>query len=498
MSKINNLSRWQDQKRMIWPGYPVRVLPELLYRVGKLLFDLTQAPFPMIISLLLTALSLAAQGGYDVRGRKNSSPGPVSLYILILASSGERKSSLDKLIMRIFREENRRMQEQYEQDVRHYQVEIELWKTVKKALDGDLKKARAVGKDVQIHNDALRSHLHDKPVEPQKRQILYENSTERALLEGLRGHDISAGLISDEGGSILSNNLFTRPATMNTLWGGRDCYINRMDGNFSIVNPRFTVSLQIQPELWLESPKLTRHFIRESGLISRLLVCHPESTRGTRFEDTVGAPSLDDSADWQQFEALLEKLLREGQKNGGKRIILETLDQEHLAGLCNYIENELNEGYSLNDHNDIGSKIAENTLRLAALFHLCSSEDNQTGISPGCIEDAHDYCTWHINQSLALTAEDAEERRDADLLLKWMNRYFTEPRWYNGFPVSDILVNGPNALRKQGRMKRAMHKIVTMHPGQFLIIDTQGQSPGRSGPQYFVSTCQFDNYWNKP
>ena len=34
---------------------------------------------------------------------------------------------------------------------------------------------------------------------------------------------------------------------------------------------------------------------------------------------------------------------------------------------------------------------------------------------------------------LASTAEDAEERRDVDLLLKWVDRHFTEPRWYNGF-----------------------------------------------------------------
>lgn len=62
------------------------------------------------------------------------------------------------------------------------------------------------------------------------------------------------------------------------------------------------------------------------------------------------------------------------------------------------------------------------------------------------------------------------------------------------FPVSDVLVNGPNALRKQSRMKRAMHKIVTMHPGRFLIIDTQSQNPDRIGPQYYISLYQFNTY----
>lgn len=494
MSKRHRLGHHTYSSRMRWPGFPVDALPEWLYRIAKLLFDRTQAPFPIIVSLLLAAVSLAAQGAYDVRGRKNSSPTPVSLYFLILASSGERKSTLDKLIMRVFRKENRRLLEQYEQDYQRYQVESEVWKTVKKALDSGLKGAIKAGEDLEVHREALQAHLYDKPVEPVKRQVLYEDTTERALLEGLQGRGISAGLVSDEGGNILKNNLFTNPANLNTLWGGRDCYSNRMEDSFTIEDPRLTASIQIQPELWLHSTKLASHFIRESGLLARFLVCYPESTRGSRFESTGELPPLESYPEWLEFEALLEKLLHEGQNNGGKRKTLEILDQTHLTNLCNYIEGELNEGFSLDGFQDIGSKIAENTQRLASAFHLVSREGDELVILPTCVEDAHELCTWFINQSMALP--EAPVRCDADALMKWMSDYCQDPRWYRGFPVSELLNYGPNALRNDGRMKRAMNKLLELYPDRFLLVEEHGRTPGRAGPKYFVSYEQYHRYWN--
>lgn len=495
MSRRHRLHGRIYSARMQWPGFPVDALPEWLYQLAMLLYERTKAPFPMIISLLLTAISLAAQGGYDVRGRKNSSPGPVSLYILILASSGERKSTLDRMIMRVFREENRRLLELYEQDRLRYQVEIEIWKAEKKAFETALKRAIKDGGDTEDCRGALEAHLYNKPVAPVKRQVLYEDTTERALLEGLQGRGISAGLISDEAGNVLKKNLFSNPANLNTLWGGRDCYLNRMDGSFAIEDPRFTVSLQIQPELWLHSPKLANHFIRESGLIARFLVCHPESTQGTRFEDNTERPPLSSIPEWLAFETLLEKLLREGQHNGGKRKVLNILEQAHLTNLCNMTEGELNEGFSLDGFQDVGSKIGENVQRLAALLHLCSrkSEDDMS-ILPDCVENAFDLCAWYINQSMALP--EAPEVNDAHMLLKWMDEHCNEERWYRGFPTSDLLTYGPNALRDNGRMRRAMFKLLELYPDRFRLIETQGRTPGRSGPKYFVSHERFMECWN--
>ncbi|EDH5631373.1 hypothetical protein CB172_13110 [Salmonella enterica subsp. enterica serovar Claibornei] len=495
MSKGQRVRHYRRTKRLEWAGFPMRALPEWLYQLAMLLYERTQAPFPMIISLLLTAISLAAQGGYDVQGRKNSSPGPVSLYILILASSGERKSTLDRMIMRIFREENRRLLEQYEQDRLRYLVEIEIWKAEKKAFETARQRAIKDGKDTGGTREALKEHLYNKPVAPVKRQVLYEDTTERALLEGLQGRGISAGLISDEGGNVLKKNLFSNPANLNTLWGGRDCYVNRMDGSVPIVDPRFTVSLQIQPELWLHSPKLADHFIRESGLIARFLVCYPESTQGTRFEDDTELPPLSSIPEWLEFEALLEKLLREGQNNGGKRKVLNILEQAHLLNLCNQTEGELNEGFALDGFRDVGSKVGENVQRLAALFHLCSREDDDDlSILPGCVENAFDLCVWYANQSMALP--EAPEVNDAHMLLKWMSEHCDEERWYRGFPVSDLLTYGPNALRDNGRMKRAMLKLLELYPDRFRLIETQGRKSSHSGPRYFVTHEQFGEYWD--
>lgn len=483
--------------RMEWPGFPVNSLPDLFYKAAKLLYDITLAPFPLIVMQLMTALSLAAQGGYDVKGKANGGTIPISLYMLCLARSGERKSTVAKLALRFFREENRKLLEQYQQDLKAYHVDIDIWKTEKKALDQELKKAMKNEDAHQECRERLQQHLENIPEKPVLQQVLYENTTVRALLEGLRGRGVSAGVISDEGGTVVDSDIFTHPAMPNSVWSGQDSQVNRMDDRFVIEDARLTISIQVQPEVWLDNTRLRENFIRESGLFSRFLFCYPWSTQGSRFDKGDSVPSLDDSPEWHQYEALLEKLFREAQNNGGKRKVIEVIDQNHLINLYNHIEGDLNEGCSLSDFTDVGSKVGENTLRVAALFSLCDSAGEPAGISPQCIDAAHDYVAYHVNEFREIFSEDALDRRDTELLWNWMDDHHTDPRWFAGFPVSDILREGPNALRKDGRMKRAIYRLAAMNPDRFMLIDTEGKTPGRPGPQYFVSVKQFNELWNK-
>jgi len=56
----------------------------------------TKAPEFMILSQMLSVMSIAAQPLVDIRTPVGMQL-PVSLYFLILAASGERKSTVDKL-----------------------------------------------------------------------------------------------------------------------------------------------------------------------------------------------------------------------------------------------------------------------------------------------------------------------------------------------------------------------------------------------------------------
>ena len=73
-------------------GYPVDVLPEPLRSAAIGLAELNKVPVGMAAVSLLISLATAAQAEYDVR-HASGKPIPVSIYVLVSALSGVRKSS---------------------------------------------------------------------------------------------------------------------------------------------------------------------------------------------------------------------------------------------------------------------------------------------------------------------------------------------------------------------------------------------------------------------
>ena len=76
--------------------YPVSALPPLLQDAVVEAQSFVQSPGALVACSALSALSPAAQGLANVR-RDHQLVGPVSLYILAVAESGERKSTCDRI-----------------------------------------------------------------------------------------------------------------------------------------------------------------------------------------------------------------------------------------------------------------------------------------------------------------------------------------------------------------------------------------------------------------
>ena len=73
----------------------------------------TKAPKFMILTQMLSVIGIASQQLVDI-SPKGGLKIPVSLYTLILANSGERKSSVDKILMKPIREFEKWLSEQAE------------------------------------------------------------------------------------------------------------------------------------------------------------------------------------------------------------------------------------------------------------------------------------------------------------------------------------------------------------------------------------------------
>ncbi len=79
--------------------FPIHVFPA---RVGNAIYEIvqhTQAPLPMVAAEMLGVISLACQNRIDVC-RLNNLRSPTSLFIVTIAESGERKSTVSKLLMK--------------------------------------------------------------------------------------------------------------------------------------------------------------------------------------------------------------------------------------------------------------------------------------------------------------------------------------------------------------------------------------------------------------
>lgn len=83
---------------------------------------ITQAPDPMVYLATISAVSVAMQGLINVE-MPTRKVAPVSLMSLIIAESGERKSSLENLLTKGIKSFHKENAEQYQNKLKEYKSE---------------------------------------------------------------------------------------------------------------------------------------------------------------------------------------------------------------------------------------------------------------------------------------------------------------------------------------------------------------------------------------
>ncbi len=88
--------------KMAAEPYPLDALPPTIQAAVKEVAGFVKAPLPLVASSALGALSLAIQPHAEVK-RAEGLAGPVSLFLLAIADSGERKSTCDRFFTKAIR-----------------------------------------------------------------------------------------------------------------------------------------------------------------------------------------------------------------------------------------------------------------------------------------------------------------------------------------------------------------------------------------------------------
>ena len=142
--------------------FPVDAFPKIIRNAIYEVEQHTQAPQGLIAASALGVISLACQNRIDVC-RLNNLRGPVSLFLMTLAESGERKSTVDKLLLKPLYQLEEDLFEKYTHDLTAWRNDEAIFNIEKKALMSKLKSDIRRNKDHLATNERLKELLTTNP-----------------------------------------------------------------------------------------------------------------------------------------------------------------------------------------------------------------------------------------------------------------------------------------------------------------------------------------------
>jgi putative DNA primase/helicase len=412
--------------------YPLGALPDTIRAAVEEVGAFVKAPVPLIASSALAALSLAVQPHYDAK-RAEKLQGPVGLFLLTIADSGERKTTCDGFFTQPIRDYEEAQAEAAKPALKDYQVQIEAWEAKRSGIKDQIRKLAKDSESTESMESALQELENDKPEKPRIPRLLYADATPEALAYGLATQWPSAGVVSAEAGIVFGSHgmgkdsVMRNLALLNQLWDGASLTIDRRSTeSFAVRGARLTMALQVQEPTLRSFFDKTGPLARGTGFLARFLVSWPESTQGNRFY-------TDPPDDWPKLTAFHQKIAEILKINvlidkaGALSPVPQTMKPDAKAAweeFHNEIEIGLSSGGELYDVRDVASKSADNAVRLAVLFQII--EHGLGGdVELDCFERAGMIVAWHLNEARRFFGELAlpPELADATRLDTWLIGY---------------------------------------------------------------------------
>jgi len=438
--------------------YPVESLGQIMAAATKRLTETIQAPSAICAQSVLAAATLAAQGHADVviDGRNY----PLSCFFLTIGESGERKSAVDREVMKEFREQENILGTVYASEKQSYDNEFA-------AYENDRTKAVKEGEDVK----SLLDKLGNAPLAPLHPMRLCDDPTVEGIYKFTQFGQPSIGLFSDEGGRMIGGHGMTQENQIRTVtmlskfWDGDP--ISRVrggDGSSVLHGRRLSMHLMAQPAV--VALLLTNEVIQGQGLLSRVLPCFPVSTSGTRFYQSV---DLTIDSDMIAYHNRIREIIgvdhavAENSRNElqPRCLTLSSAAKEAWVHFYNDIEFRLGVDGDLAPVRGFAAKVPEHALRLAGtltLFdNLLASE-----IPEKSMTGAINLAQFYVSEALRLFHSSVvpPELLQAERLHEWLTTYCTRDRPH--FSLPDIYQLGPNSIR-DAKTARKLVKILEQH-----------------------------------
>lgn len=409
--------------------YPVDALGPILANAAKAIAAKCQCPIVMAAQSILSVASLAAQRLADVRLPYGQTR-PLSLFLVTIAASGDRKSSADNEALVPIRKHEKTLKKQFE----------------------------------KLSREHPRSET-DEPKAPIMPILTAPEPTVEALAKHWRILPGSLGLFSAEGGQLTGGHGFSpdhrlkTAATLATLWDGAG--IRRLragDGITDLPGRRLVIHIMIQPDA--ATSFLSEPALRDQGLLSRFLIAAPESLAGTRLWQD---PNNRDELAFDGYTTRIVELLEhpaESENEAGNELTPRPIDltQEAKSAWVQFhdrVEMAMGPDGPFENLRDVAGKAAENAARIAGILTIVD-DPCAPSIAGGTMASACELMTWYLNEALRLSGlhRHPPALRNAVSLLAWLQAKGKEE-----ISVREIMQFGPSAIRRKAEAEAALSRL---------------------------------------
>lgn len=441
--------------------YPVRALGALLADAAEAIEEHTQAPMAVCAQAVLAAGCLAVQAHADVvlptKQRR-----PISLFIASVLPTGERKTATDDHAGKARRQWEAECREKYGPALEEARNKLAVWERERSRI---LKDSKKNGVAAKAELDALG----EEPPRPLTPILACPEPTFEGLCLLLAVGYPSVGIFSDEGGQFVGghgmsdDNRLRTAAGLSGLWDGEPVRrVRAGDGTTVLPGRRVALHLMMQPGV--AARFLSDRELLDQGLLSRMLVCAPESRAGTR---TWREPSRRAEEALERYHARLKELhdaplpLAEKKRNELKprRLPLGADARALWIRYADANEVQLGEGGALYPVRGLANKLPEHAARIAAVLTL-TDDLRSAEVSGGRMADGIKIVQHYAAEALRLFEAG---RIDSDLEQAERLRLWLLNEWgSNAIGLPEVYQRGPNAIRS-ARRARQLVKILEEH-----------------------------------
>jgi hypothetical protein len=387
-------------------AFPIDALGPVLSPAASAIHGLTGAPVAVCGTSILAAGSLVAMAYVDVMPPYGNKPRPSSLFCCSIAESGDRKTMCDSYALEPLEIYRKELSQTYADLYAEYENKLKAWEKSRemalKPKGGDASRSqmeRALG------------DLGKKPSPPPEPIITCGEPT----IEGLHGLCCTGqgfvGLFTDEGGGFAGGhamNADNRTKTishLSKLWDGAPIdRIRKGEGNKVWYGRRLAIHLMVQPII--AGQIFSDDLLKGQGFLSRFLVCHPESTAGTREFREISHEHL---SAIESYKTHILRLLRRPRQHAELDYAELTPRVLHLSPearelwieFYNANERALSPDSPLSPIKWLAAKMPENALRVAAVL----TEINHPGseaIGIDCMLGAIDLVKFYTSEALRI------------------------------------------------------------------------------------------------